>query len=187
MAAERGAAPVARVDGATVRVPTGGTRLLDWLRDELGLVAPKEGCGAGHCGACTVLLDGAPALSCCVLAATVAGRDVRTAAALVREPPGARLQRAFARHGAVQCGFCTPGMLTACYAWMREREDRAQESGELFELDETDETGDADPRAGRPAPARDELRAALVGNVCRCTGYAQIVAATLDAAGDQAR
>jgi aerobic-type carbon monoxide dehydrogenase small subunit (CoxS/CutS family) len=121
--------------------------LLEILRDRLGVFDAKEGCGEGVCGACTVLLDGRPVSSCLVLAPTVAGRRVVTVRGL--EPDGGLhpLQEAFVRHGAVQCGFCTPGMLLTALAFLERR-----------------------PGAGREA-----IRAALEGNLCRCTGYAKIL------------
>src|SRR6516165_2047487 len=129
-----------------VRVPAHQT-LLQLLRDGLGAVEVKEGCGEGVCGACAVLLDGEPVSSCLVLAPRAAGRQITT----VRGEGGADefrfLREAFVVHGAVQCGFCTPGMILAAHAFLRER----------------------------PAPTRDEIRVAISGNLCRCTGYAKII------------
>jgi carbon-monoxide dehydrogenase small subunit len=120
---------------------------LEVLRDRLGVFDAKEGCGEGVCGACTVLLDGRPVSSCLVLIPAVEGRQVLTARGL--EPDGGLhpLQEAFVRHGAVQCGFCTPGMLLTALAFLERH-----------------------PRADREA-----IRAALDGNLCRCTGYAKIL------------
>ena len=131
-------------------------RLADALRDDLGLTGTKVGCNAGDCGACTVLLDGAQVCSCMVPVAQVAGRRVETVEGLARNGSLNRLQRAFLRHGAAQCGACTPGMLIAATELLR-----------------------ASPRP-RPAEVMDELG----GVLCRCTGYRKIVAAVLDAAGD---
>jgi len=121
--------------------------LLEMLRDTLGVFDVKEGCDEGVCGVCTVLLDGRPASSCLVLAAALRGRAVTTLRGIERDGGLHPLQEAFVRHGAVQCGFCTPGMLLTVLALL-ERE----------------------PRPDRPA-----IRAALEGNLCRCTGYAKIV------------
>ncbi len=121
--------------------------LLEVLRDQLGVFDAKEGCGEGVCGACTVLLDGRPVSSCLVLVPTVARRRVVTVRGL--EPDGGLhpLQEAFVRHGAVQCGFCTPGMLLTALAFLERH-----------------------PRADRGA-----IRSALDGNLCRCTGYTKIL------------
>ncbi len=121
--------------------------LLETLRDTLGIFDVKEGCGEGVCGACTVLLDGRPVSSCLVLAPAVRGRAVTTLRGLERDGGLHPLQEAFVRHGAVQCGFCTPGMLLTALAFL-ERE---------------------------PRPDREAIRAALEGNLCRCTGYTKIV------------
>ena len=135
-------------------------RLLDVLREECGLTGTKEGCGEGECGACTVLLDGRPVMSCLVPACQAAGRRVTTIEGL--EAPGGALhpmQAAFAREGGAQCGICTPGMILAAVAWAR---DRASAEG---------------------------VGEALAGNLCRCTGYTRIfasVAAALEASKDGA-
>jgi carbon-monoxide dehydrogenase small subunit len=121
--------------------------LLAVLRDALGIFDVKEGCGEGVCGACTVLLDGRPVSSCLVLAATVRGRPIVTVKGLEREGGLHPLQEAFVRHGAVQCGFCTPGMLLTALVFLETHEH----------------------------PSRDEIRHALEGNLCRCTGYTKIV------------
>jgi carbon-monoxide dehydrogenase small subunit len=121
--------------------------LLEVLRDTLGIFDVKEGCGEGVCGVCTVLLDGRPVSSCLVLAPAVRGRAVVTLRGLERDGGLHPLQEAFVRHGAVQCGFCTPGMLLTVLAFL-EREPRAD---------------------------REAIRVALEGNLCRCTGYAKIV------------
>jgi carbon-monoxide dehydrogenase small subunit len=121
--------------------------LLEVLRDTLGIFDVKEGCGEGVCGACTVLLDGRPVSSCLVLAAAVRGRAVTTLRGLEGDGGLHPLQQAFVRRGAVQCGFCTPGMLLTALAFL----------------------------AREPRPDRAAIRAALDGNLCRCTGYTKIV------------
>jgi len=131
-------------------------RLIDVLRNTLGLTGTKEGCAAGECGACTVVIDGVAVNACLVLAAQVEGRSVGTVEGLARTPVGARLQQAFVERGAVQCGFCTPGILMASSALL----------------------------ASDPAPSKDKIRTALAGNLCRCTGYAAIIDAVAVAADD---
>jgi len=144
--------------GETVTISVNGSRrtatadghlsLLRWLREQAGVTDPKYGCGEGVCGACAVLVDGLPVASCIVLAAQVDGCEVTTAAGLCR-PDGSLgpLQQAFHRSHAAQCGFCTPGMLICAAAMLAD-----------------------------PAPlSRAEIREALHGNICRCTGYGPIV------------
>jgi aerobic carbon-monoxide dehydrogenase small subunit len=121
--------------------------LLAVLRERLHLTGTKEGCAEGECGSCTVLVDGLPVDSCIYAAAAVDGRSVETIEGLSRDPLGADLQRAFVAAGGVQCGFCTPGFIATLVAVLRESK----------------------------APTENEIRAALVGNICRCTGYSQIV------------
>jgi carbon-monoxide dehydrogenase small subunit len=128
-----------------------GQNLLDFLRRGLGDLSPKYGCGQGTCGACTVTIDGATQLACLVLAETVEGRDVRTAAGLADGPALDPLQEAFMAHFAAQCGYCTPGMLVSARALL-----------------------DRNPR-----PSREEVVEAISGNLCRCTGYEPIIAAIL--------
>ena len=130
-------------------------RLLDLLRDELGLTGTKEGCGIGECGACTVLLDGQAVNSCLVLAGQCAGRQVLTIEGLSDGEKLHPLQQAFLDHGAVQCGFCTPGMILSAAALLRDN----------------------------PSPSEEEIRVAISGNLCRCTGYTQIIEAVQSAAG----
>jgi len=129
--------------------------LLRLLRDELELTGTKEGCGAGECGACTVLLDDLAVNSCLLPAMEVEGRRVTTIEGL--SSPDGRLhplQQSFIEHGAVQCGFCTPGMIMSAAALLREN----------------------------PAPDEHQIRTAIAGNLCRCTGYTQIVQAVDQAA-----
>jgi carbon-monoxide dehydrogenase small subunit len=139
---------------AEVDVP-GMRRLLDVLREDLALTGTKEGCGEGECGACTVLVDGAPVDSCLVPVCQVAGADVRTVEGLA---PAAgqldTLQHAFLAAGGAQCGICTPGMLMAARAYL--------DSG--------------------GGPDEDAIRESIAGNLCRCTGYTKIVEAIAMAA-----
>ena len=133
-----------------------GQNLLDALRRGAGDLAPKFGCGQGTCGACTVLIDGAPHLSCLTLAEEVQGREVETTSGLAGGAELHPLQKAFIEGFAAQCGICTPGMLMAAKALL-----------------------DRNPR-----PSRDEVIEAISGNLCRCTGYEPIVDAILKAAGE---
>ena len=132
--------------------------LLRTVRDEVGLTGAKEGCDDSECGACMMLLDGEPVNSCSYLALQAEGREITTVEGLA--PPGEvnTLQRAFLKHGGVQCGFCTPGMLISATALL----DRCAD------------------------PSEEEVRIALAGNLCRCTGYQGIVEAVLDTAADAA-
>jgi 4-hydroxybenzoyl-CoA reductase subunit gamma len=123
--------------------------LIDYLRGRRGLTGTKRGCDGGECGACTVLVDGAPRLACLTLAATCEGRAVETIEAQAAEGRLSALQRAFHEKLGAQCGFCTPGMIMAAEALLRRR----------------------------PQPSEEEIREALGGNLCRCTGYAKIVEA----------
>jgi len=133
-------------------------RLVDLLRDELGLTGTKEGCGEGECGACTVILDGRAVNSCLVLAVQARGKNVLTVEGLAEDGRLSALQRQFVEHIAVQCGFCTPGMLMSAKALL----------------------------VAHPQPSDDEIRLALAGNLCRCTGYTAIVAAVKAAAAEMA-
>ncbi|OGQ18477.1 MAG: (2Fe-2S)-binding protein [Deltaproteobacteria bacterium RBG_16_71_12] len=135
-------------------------RLLDVLRDTLGATGTKEGCSEGECGACTVIVDGRAVAACLFPALEAEGRTVVTVEGL-RQDDGepSEVQRAFIDKGGVQCGFCTPGMVMAATALLAEN----------------------------PAPTDDEIRAGLVGNLCRCTGYVQIVDAVKQAADELAR
>lgn len=144
------------VNGAKERldVPSNMT-LLQMLREKLALTGTKNGCEAGECGACTVLLDGEPVNSCMVLAVEADGREVITVEGLAPEGGLSPLQEAFVEHNAVQCGFCTPGMLMSATALLQRN----------------------------PEPTEKEIREALVGNLCRCTGYVRIVDAVQAAVG----
>jgi carbon-monoxide dehydrogenase small subunit len=133
--------------------------LLDALREDLGLTGPKEGCGTGDCGACTVHLDGQPVASCLMLAAQARGRSVRTIEGLGRRDALDPLQDAFVRLGAAQCGFCIPGVLMAAAALLAEN----------------------------PRPTDEDIRYAIAGNLCRCTGYTKMVAAIAEVAGAGSR
>ena len=126
----------------------GSDLLVDVLRDHLGLTGTKKGCGKGDCGACTILMDNLPMNSCLVLAVQADGREVLTIEGL-GEKALHPIQKAFVEKGAVQCGYCTPGMLLSAKALLE----------------------------GNPIPSDDEIRRAISGNLCRCTGYVQIVEA----------
>ncbi len=128
--------------------------LLDALRESLGLTGPKEGCGTGDCGACTVHLDGEPVASCLMLAMQARGRAVRTIEGLAKQGVLHPLQDAFVRHGVPQCGFCIPGVLMAAAAVLAEH----------------------------PRPTAEEIRYGIAGNLCRCTGYTKMIAAITEAA-----
>ena len=143
-----------------VEVPPHWT-VIDLLRDRLDLTGTKGGCGEGVCGTCTVLVDGEPARACLMLAAHVRGRALLTVEGLEQDGALAPLQEAFARHGAAQCGYCTPGMLMAATALLAARRDGS---------------------AGSRPLTQGEVREALAGNLCRCTGYHKIVEAVLAAA-----
>jgi len=155
------------LNGTATQVDVPGMRrLLDVLREELALTGTKEGCGEGECGACTVLLDGAPVDACLVPMCQVDGTEVRTVEGLAGTDPGdppaqARildpLQVAFLATGAVQCGSCTPGMLMSATAYL--------EAG--------------------GGPDEDAIRDAIAGNLCRCTGYTKIVEAIAVVARDR--
>ena len=136
------------INGEQRQVETAANQtLLYLLRDDLGLTGTKDGCREGECGACTVLLDGEPVNSCLVLAGQADGRQVLTVEGLARNGQLHAVQRAFVEAGAVQCGFCTPGVIMAAVA--------------LLSRD--------------PKPSEHQVREALVGNLCRCTGYNKIL------------
>jgi carbon-monoxide dehydrogenase small subunit len=133
--------------------------LLDALREDLGLTGPKEGCGTGDCGACSVHLDGKLVASCLVLAMQARGRSVTTIEGLARGGTLIPVQEAFVRHGVPQCGFCIPGVLMSAAALLAEN----------------------------PKPSQDDIRYAIAGNLCRCTGYTKMIEAISEAAGTAAR
>jgi len=133
--------------------------LLDALREDLGLTGPKEGCGTGDCGACSVHLDGKLVASCLVLAMQARGRSVTTIEGLATGGTLIPVQDAFVRHGVPQCGFCIPGVLMSAAALLAEN----------------------------PTPSEDDIRYAIAGNLCRCTGYTKMIEAISEAAGAAAR
>ena len=130
--------------------------LLDVLRYNFNMTGTKKGCNRGDCGACTVLLDGKPVLSCMILAPQVHNHAVTTIEGLGEPTNLHPLQKAFIKHSAVQCGFCTPGMILSAKALLDEN----------------------------PAPTTNEIKEALSGNLCRCTGYIQIIEAIMEVAGE---
>ena len=137
----------------TVDVPQNMT-LLQMLREKLSLTGTKNGCAAGECGACTVMMNGEPVNSCMVLAAECDGAVIITVEGLAKNGKLSKVQEAIIKSGGVQCGFCTPGMLISASALLERN----------------------------PHPSEQEVRAALVGNLCRCTGYFRIVEAVKEAA-----
>ena len=141
---------------ATLETAT-DARLIDVLRDQLGLIGTKEGCAEGECGACTVLIDQRAVNACLVLAAQVEGKSISTVEGLSKLGELNFLQRKFVELGAIQCGFCTPGMLMSATALLTHNRN----------------------------PSLEEIHEALAGNLCRCTGYASIVAAVSAAAHDE--
>lgn len=128
--------------------------LLDVIRDRLELTGTKKGCDTGQCGSCTVLLEGKPTNSCLVLAVEAHGKDILTVEGLAKNGQFDPLQEAFVQEGAVQCGYCTPGMLLSAKALLDEN----------------------------PNPTEEKVKEAIAGNLCRCTGYVKIVKAILTAA-----
>jgi carbon-monoxide dehydrogenase small subunit len=145
-----------KVNGAWREVETRPDRiLLDLLREELGLTGTKKGCEAGECGACTVIMNGRAVLSCLIPALKADGAEITTIEGLAREDRLHPLQQAFLEEGAVQCGYCTPGMLLAAKALLDEN----------------------------PAPSIEEVKRAISGNLCRCTGYTKIIRAIQSGAG----
>lgn len=128
--------------------------LLEALREDLGLTGAKEGCQDGTCGSCTVLLDGKPVRSCLILAAEAEGKDIMTIEGLAQGDKLHPIQEAFVNYGAVQCGFCTPGMILNAKALLD----------------------------SNPSPSEAEVRRAISGNLCRCTGYVKIVQSIMAAA-----
>lgn len=130
------------------------TTLLSLIRDHLGLTGTKEGCSEGMCGACTVLVEGKAVKSCLVLALQVQGKKVTTIEGLVQGGQLHPIQDSFIEHGAVQCGFCTPGMVLSAKAFLDEH----------------------------PNPTEEDVKFAIAGNLCRCTGYVKIIEAITDMA-----
>ena len=144
------------VNGEQVEMEVPARRLLvHFLRDDLGLTGTHIGCDTGNCGACTVQLDGEPVKSCMMLAVQADGARIATVEGLAPDGDLTALQRAFNEHHALQCGYCTPGMLMSASALL----------------------------ARNPRPTTDEVRYALQGNICRCTGYVNIVEAVVAAGG----
>ena len=129
-------------------------RLLDLLRDKFNLTGTKEGCGIGECGACTVMVNGQAVNSCLILAGQINGSDILTIEGIAVNDELHPLQRNFLSHGAVQCGYCTPGMVISAYALLQEN----------------------------PDPSEEEIKDAIAGNLCRCTGYKQIIEAVKETA-----
>jgi aerobic carbon-monoxide dehydrogenase small subunit len=147
-----------KINGADVSLDVPGMRrLLDALREDLGLTGTKEGCGEGECGACSVIVDGQIVDSCLVPVCQVEGASVLTVEGLAPQGELAPLQRAFLEQGGAQCGICTPGMLMAARAYL-------------------DQGGGSD---------HDDIREAIAGNLCRCTGYTKIIEAIAVAAVDE--
>ncbi len=132
------------------------TTLLEALRDHLGLTGTKEGCGKGDCGACTVLVEGVPVNSCLMLAVQADGKEILTIEGLQKEGELDPLQQAFVNAGAVQCGYCIPGMILSAKALLAEN----------------------------PHPTVEEIKEGISGNLCRCTGYVQIIEAIQKASED---
>ncbi len=129
--------------------------LIDVLREQLGFIGTKKGCGHGDCGTCTVLIDGRPILSCLTLALSCQGKKILTIEGVERDGVLDPIQQAFIDHGAVQCGFCTPGMILSSKALLNET----------------------------PNPSLEEIKRGLSGNLCRCTGYKKIVESVQMVAG----
>ena len=143
------------LNGQSVSLETAADRrVVDLLREDLKLGGTKECCGSGECGACTILVDGQSKLSCLMLAAQLQGRSIITLEGAAAEADAAGVQQAFVEHGAVQCGFCTPGMILATLDLLRRI----------------------------PQPSREQVRHELSGNLCRCTGYQKIIDAVMAAA-----
>ncbi len=133
------------------------TRLIDFLRDDLNLTGVKEGCSEGECGACTVILNGEAVTSCTILTGQADGCDILTIEGLAQSGELDDIQKSFIENGAVQCGFCTPGMILSCKALLMKN----------------------------PNPSEDEIKRAIEGNLCRCTGYNKIVKAVKDIVGKE--
>ncbi len=140
-------------DKVTANIPPYMT-LTDLLRDEMGIQSVKKGCEQGECGACTVLVNGDPMASCIILAPQVKGKRITTLEGLEKNALMIDLREAFIENGAIQCGFCTPGMLISSYVILRDN----------------------------PKPSQEQVKIGIEGNICRCTGYTKIIEAVLDAA-----
>ncbi len=134
-------------------------RLVDVIRDDLGLTGTKEGCGVGECGACTVIADGAAINSCLTLAASMEGKHITTIEGVMDQDRLHPLQEAFIKHNAMQCGFCTPGLVLSAKALLDEN----------------------------PSPTEDEIKTAISGNLCRCTGYQQVIEAIQEVVADNTK
>jgi len=133
--------------------------LVDVLRDEIGLTGTKKGCGKGECGACTVIMDGEAILACLVLPVRAQGKSILTIEGLAQEGKLDSLQDAFVKYGAIQCGFCTPGMIMTSRAFL----------------------------INNPHPTEEKIKRALSGNLCRCTGYVKIIEAVRKASMAEVR
>jgi len=131
--------------------------LIEAIRDEIGLTGTKEGCGIGECGTCTVLMDGKPIYSCIMLAVEAEGKEILTIEGLADSDGLHPMQKSFIDHGAVQCGFCTPGMILTAKALLDEN----------------------------PNPTEEDVRKAISGNLCRCTGYSKIIEAIMSLSGNK--
>lgn len=131
-----------------------GQRLIDLLRDTLGLTGTKEGCGIGACGACTVIMDGRAVNSCLVPAVAADGHEILTIEGMMQDGNLHPIQEAFVKHHAIQCGFCTPGLVMSARALLDQN----------------------------PSPSREQIKKAIEGNLCRCTGYEQVIEAIEDVA-----
>jgi len=143
------------LNGSPVAIETDvAKRAVDVLREDIGLTGVKEGCGSGECGACSILVDDVVKLSCIMTAAQLEGRKVVTIEGVGQDGELHPVQRSFVERGAIQCGFCTPGMVIASVGLLNQN----------------------------PDPTREEIRAGLSGNICRCTGYEKIIDAVEDAA-----
>lgn len=143
------------LNGSPVAVETDPSRrAVDVLREDLGLTGTKEGCGSGECGACSILVDDVVKLSCIMTAAQLEGRKIVTIEGVGQDGELHPVQRSFVELGAIQCGFCTPGMVMAAVGFLK----------------------------GNPDPTREDIRAGISGNICRCTGYEKIIDAVEDAA-----
>jgi carbon-monoxide dehydrogenase small subunit len=131
--------------------------LIEAIRDEIGLTGTKEGCSVGECGTCTVLMDGKPIYSCIMLAVEAEGKEILTIEGLADSDDLHPIQKSFIDHGAVQCGFCTPGMILTAKALLDEN----------------------------PNPTEEDVRKAISGNLCRCTGYSKIIEAIMSLSGNK--